>query len=385
MKIWPLISLIPAIIHLLFAIYVYNKSPNKKLALIFSLFALSLSLWSFSEFGHRISENSSVAATWMKIGGLGWCFMPSLCCHFVIRFSAKRKLINNIFTYIGLYLPPAIIFYLFLTTDLIYIREPVRKYFGYTAIPGKMVWLYAGYYMILYLFIFYLLFEVISRGASLKRKQAIPILLGSGFYILLSTTTNIILPESSILIPELGTFFSIIWAASVYYSIHRYKLFEMEPSLENHSEAPRKYELNEGEIYYILQNEEKVYNIFYDQAVHGFHGLCITKYSPEKIMDKYKFSKTPIIQLAFDNKENTISPSDITGLHSVILDFIKKADKACIIIDCLREIRIVNGTRKSIDFLTQIGRACRESKAIVLISADSKLLEEEKIEELNII
>lgn len=372
-------------VHFLFAIYVFKKNPRKRSVILFSIFALSLAIWAFSEFGHRIANEPTTAIIWMKIGGLGWCFMPSLCCHFVLVFARKKRLEKNLFTYTGLYLPPTIILYLFLTTDLIYVKAPIKKPFGYTAAPGDLVWLYAIYYIILYIFIIYLLIDIIRTESGIKKKQAKPLLIGSGIYIILSTTTNIILPESSIFIPELGTFFSIIWAISVYYSVHNYHLFDLEPSVENHINTPRKYDLKEGEIYYIFNDDKKIYQCFYDQIIHGYHGLCITKYIPEKIKEKYNFIKTPVIQLTFNDRLNAISPGDINGIHNILIDFMYKADRSCILIDCLHQIRMVNGSERTVELINQIHNECQKNGAIALISADSDLIENQKINELNFI
>ncbi|HMA61529.1 MAG TPA: histidine kinase N-terminal 7TM domain-containing protein [bacterium] len=386
MNIWPITSLIPGLIHLFLAGYVFSKNYRKRSAMIFSLFAISLAIWSFSEFGHRIANTKEVANIWMKIGGIGWCFMPSLCFHFVMVFTRKHENSNKIMNYLGIYLPPAIIYYLFLTTNLIYIKEPVKKYFGYTAVPGQFVWLYAGYYTILYLLIFYLLIEVVHKEAGIKKKQAQPILVGSGIYILLSTTTNIILPESSILIPELGTFFSIIWAISVFYSMHQYQLFELEPSLEKHIKTPQKYELKEGQAYYVLEDEEKLYEIFYDKVVHGSHGLCITKYSSERIRNKYNISKTPILQLTYrDDRPNAASPADTDGIYSMVSKFINKTGRACILLDCYHEIQIVNGPLKGEELLTKIKDLCFNTGSNVLITVDASMLDSDLLAEFQII
>ena len=194
MSIWAALALIPGISHLLLGGYVLTRGYRKELNLTFALLALSLSIWSFSEFGHRIASTPEVASYWIKFGGFGWAFMASFCTHFVLVLTKHRRVLRKKLTYVILYVPSLIILLLFLGTDLIYQQKPVRMYYGYTVEPGKYVWLYSIYYIALYVYVIFLLVQVMRRGTSLEKKQAAPILYASTVFLILTTGTNVVLP-----------------------------------------------------------------------------------------------------------------------------------------------------------------------------------------------
>ena len=377
---WVLFSLIPGLSHLLLGSYVLYKGPKRHLNKAFTLFAFSLAIWSLSEFMHRLDVSSGSAYVWIRLGGFGWCYMASFCMHFVLVFARRERILKSKLAYIILYGPPSVILYLFLRTDLIYKQEPVRLYFGYTSVPGELVWLYTLNYMCLYAFVIYLFLEVMRKGIKLEKKQATPVFFGSTIFLSLSTATNIAFPRFGISAPELGTTLSIIWAISVFYAVIEHKLFIVEPSIEEPMLAPEKYSLESG-IGYLVKEEkpDKGYEIFYDQITHGGFGLCITKFLPEKVRERYSLVKTPIVWSTFKNIENSISPKDVDGLSSLVSDFVRKTDKALIFLDCFDQIKFASGFEKSLSMLRDFKKLCNEHNSTILISVAPELFENHQL------
>ncbi|MDD5530978.1 MAG: DUF835 domain-containing protein [bacterium] len=378
MNIWTLYSFFAGLINFILGVYVCRRNPGKTLNRFFALTAFSFALWGISEFGQRISDTPEAAFGWIMAGGPGWCFMMSFYLHFAIIFARKENYLKNIFGYLFLYLPPILFLYFFWTTNLIYKHEIIKMYYGYTCFPGKFAWAYSSYYTILYFFAISLFIYILRKGTSIEKRQVKPILWGYTIAWLIGTISNVIFPLYGILLPELGTGITIVWAGSTFYSIFRHKLF-ITPTKEREITASLMFNLEKGNAYFTKEeNSAKAYKIFIDQISHGIPGLCFSKFQVEKIREKYKILYTPIIWITFkDNDNSTISPKDIDIITSTILDFIEKTNNPIIFIDCFYEIRAINGRDRAMIWLDTLKNICREKEAILLFSISSPMFTRE--------
>lgn len=380
MNLWAMFSLIPGLLYLVLGIYVLYKDRSELRNLVFAFFAYSLAIWCILEAGHRFTANPTVAYFYIRGSGVGWCYMVSLWVHFLLVFARREKLLASRLMYAILYGPSSVILSLFLTTDLIYKQRPEKMYFGYTAPPGELLWLYTLYYILLYIFAVYILLEVVWKGIALDRKQAKPILLGSATFLVLGTASNVIFPESGNKIPELGTTFSTIWAISVFYAVVKHKLFIIKPSIENSLETPKRYSLQSGAGYFMREEiPDMGYKVFLDQITHGGFGLCISKFAPGKIRKRYNLIRTPVVWLAFNGMEKSISPKDIDGLVFVISDFVRKAHKSLIFLDCFDQIKFAIGFNKALSVLEDFIKLCAENNSTILVSIPPEMFDMEQI------
>jgi len=381
MNVWAIVSLFAGLSHLSLGAYVLYKNHKRPIHLTFSLLAFSLTIWCLSEVVHRTVVSPEIAGFWIRLGGFGWCFMVSFCIHFVLVFTKRAKILKSVYTYLILYMPVAIILYLFLTTNLIYYQEPVKRYFGYTVLPGKLVWTYSLYYTLAYFFMMYLLVDFMRKGTALEKRQAKLMFLGFTLFFLLTTLTNVIYPNTQTSVPELGTAFSMLWGVSIFYAVLKHRLFAVEPSIEYPTNIPKQYFLKKGQGYLIKEKWlDKGYQIFYDQITHGYFGLCITKLAPETIRDKYNIIRTPALYSTFKNTENSISPKDINGLTSIVSDFIKKTENPMLFLDCFDQIKFANGFNKSMLLLKELISLCNINGLTILISLNPIIFEGQQLE-----
>ena len=153
MNYWAIISLISSVPNFLLGFYALYKDRKRALNVTFAMFAFSVAIWCLSEFCHRIATDAYTANIWIRLGGFGWCFMVSYWIHFVFVFSKKNKWLKKTITYVFMYAPSIAILYMFLTTDLIYEQDAIKMYFGYTVIPGKLMWVYTSYYFLMFIFV----------------------------------------------------------------------------------------------------------------------------------------------------------------------------------------------------------------------------------------
>ncbi len=306
--------------------------------------------------------------------------MVSFWVHFILIFAKKTEILKRKITYVGIYVPFVIIFYLFLNTDYIYKREPKELPYGYTFLPGEYVLVYMLFYTILYLIIMYLLWGVMKKGSKIEKKQSKTMLWGASLFFVFGTLTNIVFPSGHSRIPELGTATSLLWAGSVFYAVIKHRLFIVEPSVEESSEAPKRYPLEKGHLYIIKEEfPDKGYEIFYDQITHGSFGLCITKLYPDNIRQRYGLAKTPIIYSTFNDTSNAILPRNVNELVSIISDFEQKTTDPIFFIDCLDQIKFAIGFGEFISTLKKIRQFCYDSSSILLVSLNPAMFEDQQL------
>lgn len=383
MNFWALLTLATGVFNLLLGVYILHKGPKRMLNRVFSLFAFSLAIWGISEVGHRVADSPAVAYLWIRGGGIGWCFMASLYSHFVFIFTKRDAFLKRKSTYVGLYLPPLIFLYLFLTTDLIYGQQVVKRSWGYTSLPGNIVWTFFLYYFLQYLLGIYFIADIKKKGSTLEEKQAKPLQIGVTIFLVIGTTTNIVLPFFDVQLPEIGSSVSIILTVCTLYAILKHKLFIIELNPEETKRNHQKYVLDRGISYSITEERlDQSYEIFTDQLLHDSYGLCFSKFPPDKVRDTYGLERTPIIWVAFRENENTVSPKDLDAIESIIFDFLNRAARPVILIDCFTEIRLTNGIDRSINWLQRIEAACKEKNCILLISVNPDIVDNKELTEI---
>jgi hypothetical protein len=199
--------------------------------------------------------------------------------------------------------------------------------------------------------------------------------------LLFSTTTIELIVLIFPSFDYLGYGFSVsVLSICFAYAILKYKLFIIEPSAENQIETPQKYPFEKGISYFIKEEKlDKSYEIFYDQITHGSPGLAITKLPPERVRERYKIAKSPILWLTFKEVENAISPKDIEGLKSAISDFVGKVEKPVILLDCFDQLMLVNGFEKAMSMLWEVKDICMKNNASLLLSVDPEMFEKEQV------
>jgi len=383
---WALQSFLTGLFNFLLGVYILLKGPKQTLNRVFSLFAFSFAIWGISEVGHRVAASPEVGYLWMRGGGIGWCFMTSLYLHFILIFTKREAILSKKSTYIFLYLPPLIFLYLFLTTDLIYGQQLVKRSWGYTSIPGNAAWTFFLYYFLLYLLGNHFLADIKKKGSTLEKKQAKPLQVGITVFLVLATVANVALPFLDVQLPEIGSSVSLVLTVCALYAILKHKLFIVELKPEETRDNKQKYILDRGISYSITEERlDKSYEIFTDQLLHGNFGLCLSKFPPKTVRDTYGLERTPIIWVAFRENENTVSPKDLDTMESIIFDFLNRAKRPVILIDCFSEIRLTNGIDRTINWLQRIETTCKEKNCILLISVNPDIVDKKEFAEITAI
>jgi len=235
----------------------------------------------------------------------------------------------------------------------------------------------------MYIFGIFILLGVISNGTNLEKRQAKPILVGSTFFLLLSTATNVIFPSKDINVTKFATFFSIVWAISIFYTVVKHKLFIIVMPAVNETDTPQRYHIENGKGYLIKEETpEKGFDIFYDQITHGTPGLYITKLQPDKVIENYGLNRNNILWLTYSKSERTISPKDIDGLTSLVSDFFRKTKESILYLDCLDQIKFSNGFERLQSIIRDFKKLCKDNESSVLVSVPPMMFEKSQLADI---
>ncbi|MCF7740634.1 MAG: DUF835 domain-containing protein [Candidatus Marinimicrobia bacterium] len=128
-------------------------------------------------------------------------------------------------------------------------------------------------------------------------------------------------------------------------------------------------QMEKGRCKVFLENKEEAYQQLHAATEKGLQGLCLTKYDPDRLRDKYDFNNVKITWLTFrsNKKESTLSPKNIVQIQKTIAENINNYPSMVILIDCLREINVANGIENTIKFVKFLKSICKNHLANLLI------------------
>jgi len=142
-------------------------------------------------------------------------------------------------------------------------------------------------------------------------------------------------------------------------------------------------ELQPGKVYLFKEEQPKeAYSKLKEALNWGFECLCVTKFQPQKVRERYGVEKASIFWLTFkeSNTEKTINPRHLDELSKAISKFVNTTSRSAILLDCFREIIMVNGFERATSFLKGVKEICKENNSNLLISTDPKMFEEKQME-----
>lgn len=223
MNIFALISLIAFFLCFFLGNFIYHKNPKSQLNIMIALLCILVGFLAFTEFEYRQAEIMQIAYFWLKISSL-WPLVPSFLLHISLIFT-ESKFLKNKLAYFLIYVPSIIIVLLSLTTNLM-IDHVYKEYWGwYFAIPADATlynimafWTIFGGFLAGVICLRYYL-----RSKDLKRLQGKYVFAGLYLPLLISLTTDLILPNVSIRIPEMTMTMSTVGICLISYGIWKYR------------------------------------------------------------------------------------------------------------------------------------------------------------------
>jgi len=374
-------AIIACVLSVLIGIYVFYKNPKNIQNRTITLFILSAVAFSIGEAVLRFSSNNEEGLLWGRIAYLGVIFVPLTLLHLSFVFPRERTIFaRNKYALFGLYLIGVVLLCIF--NLIISVQDVQASRWGYrVSLSPKFYFIFIWLLITTILGILNFLYSYIHSKTTIERKQIKHIFYGVFIVIIFTFGTNTFPSMLGIEVFPLGSISLSIFAVFVGAAILKYNLFlfkpMIEPSTEKKKAGPRKYRLKSN-MGYIVQEEhgEQGFEIFKDQITHGANGLCITKYPPQSIREKYGFEKTPLFWFTFNqsDKETTINPQKLdVDLIPQVEDFVKKGKNTMVYMDCFDQITLVKGFENTLTFINDIRNICKENNSFLLLSVNPKM------------
>jgi PAS domain S-box-containing protein len=153
------------------------------------------------------------------------------------------------------------------------------------------------------------------------------------------------------------------------------------PVKEGENGTKRRFELEFGNAYLVKNNVEKAFEVFADNVLSGFEGLCITREFPPRVRKKYGLEKTPIIWLTEERTEGQMTVHTLQDLSIIIRNFLEKTRRGIVLLDGSEYLITNHGFESFIRFL-QLNRSRIEYNDAILIAPLSEEALEPKQEKL---
>jgi PAS domain S-box-containing protein len=176
-----------------------------------------------------------VAELFTNIGSLGWIGLSSFFLWFALVFSGKKKILEKKYFYLFLFGIPLVL--ISLQWSGLIIVDYSKEAFGWRPIMGKSVWpfIFFGYTLSFMAVGLFLVFDVMRKSYNkrlmLKLKQARIIFFCTLISLLASAFTDMLLPIMNIYrLPNLTSFYGLIWASGLVYAMARHKFLAIMPT-----------------------------------------------------------------------------------------------------------------------------------------------------------
>ncbi|MCE5312466.1 MAG: EAL domain-containing protein [Nitrospiraceae bacterium] len=235
MSVFSVFAIFAFIFYVFLGYYTLKKDSRAVLNRVFFALCMSFAIWAFSYIFFYSADNKEAAFFWYHLSAPGWTLFPAISLHFVLILTEKRKILSRWWAYPALYMPAAA-FLLKTWTGTLLVQELVKCGTSWCEVaPEGSVWLwaYVAYYTV------FILGELLIAGLwafrsdSIRRKKQISIIIATACpTLLLSIVTDTIMPVVGIYaIPSIASILILIWVFGIWYSMYRYSLMAITPSI----------------------------------------------------------------------------------------------------------------------------------------------------------
>lgn len=208
--------------HLVLAVYVFSKKYKDLVHVYFSLFAVFIALWSYSNIAFLNSANQSEMEFWTAIAYNAGSLMIFFMYNFSLSLVSKKERKNIKYFHITLLIISISIVYIpnFVFTGVNFYQKSINTNFG-------VLILFLSYFYFIFLALKALKSRIKDVKGSLKLQLKI-IFWGLLLAIIFGLTFNVILPSlQNYTYVNLGPSFSLILLSVITYNILKYQLFDI--------------------------------------------------------------------------------------------------------------------------------------------------------------
>jgi PAS domain S-box-containing protein len=260
-------------------IYVLKLDRYSSTNKVFFLNTIIVALWDLGYMFVYYLHDIELIWLFYKISAIGWCSYSGFTLHFFLLLAQKNYLFKKWWFWIIVYLPSLIFIIKTFSGQLVAIDFLNLNNVNFEIQNTKSLW-YNLYAIISWTYLFWGLFAFKSfakKSKSNKVKAQSRITFRTIFILLiLSTTTNLVLPSLNIrIIPAVAEIFITFWMIVVWYSIVKYKL--MSFTVES---AANELISEMKELLFFVDVEGKILKI------NKFTEISL-QYSNSELKDKY--------------------------------------------------------------------------------------------------
>jgi len=196
---------------------------------------IAMVLWSASETLVRLSANPQTANFWYLVGAPGWLFMSPLFLIFIIAYVGKEKFLSSIGNLALLFFPAFLLLFFAWRTNFLVNPDPsLARYtfWGWDIFKLPLFGIFMAWLDILYITSLVLLFQLRAKTEDpVKHKQATFMILGILVPVIVGSFTNGFLPVFKLEVLPLAVPLTTLMSVMISYSILKYKLFIVNPSM----------------------------------------------------------------------------------------------------------------------------------------------------------
>jgi hypothetical protein len=345
--------------------------------------------WAVGEFLMRVSDDATLSNIGSRLflnAGIGLLGPTTL--YMVMLLTERMKPIKGISVFIAFYMVPIWVIAARASTDWVQVGV-TKNYWGYSdVLSGPLNNIY--YLLMVSYFIIALGLLAKRYAASEGKNKQIALLVFVGIFIpvVITISTDIVLPAMDIHVPELVVPAMIIYIGALYISYKKYELFEVKPVSEKKITNDKKdtlvtkelvKDLPGGKIYYLAETKPDVsVMVFASLVSHGRQGLGIIRISPQKFRELSGLEKTPVIWLSSQesDKIKTINPSAISRLFVTVSEFLKTADRPIILLEGIEALIFTNNFREVMGFVSSVYEKVSISDGVLIIPISRPTLNE---------
>lgn len=260
---------------------------------------------------------------------------------------------------------------------------------------NSLVWVASGEITVLYILTVSILFasgSVYFLHRNYKsttnpeaRQQCVLLAFGIFFPIVFAIFLSILAP----VIPsamDLGYSAYLITVILFTYGILRFKMFVINPVLEERlleSDSIRTTRIRMKDLPPCILVEERkpdrAFSLFMSELSEGAQGLVISRSHPDAIRERYRLERTPIIWLANQPGQDRVEPTNLFILENMVGEFIRKSDRAVVLMDGLEFLISNNHMKKVLKTIYTISDDAVLGNANLIISLDPNVMEKSEV------
>jgi hypothetical protein len=166
----------------------------------------------------------------------------------------------------------------------------------------------------------------------------------------------------------------LLLALVLAYAILRYRLFlppiAKETSIRGNGKLNR--ELSPEENFLLIEEKRPVasYHLFTSLLANGRAGLVITRSYPDVVREEHKLEKTPVLWLAKQPGPDRIEPSNLFIIRQIVSEYLRRGEKAAVIIDSLEYLLENNPPDKVMKMLYDLRDEIVMTDSALILSVD---------------